>query len=125
MIIRFGGNSGDNWIDKQFQKFAGGSGLIYFHDNDLTLLTYGTCVGYMIIVSAILANYLMGASVSFLEVIVNSLAIILFAAIAITLMCKGYSLAIAIVALLTAVVFAVDLGWILTHTKFKFSVQQK
>ena len=42
---------------------------------------FGTIVGYSIIVSSIIFNYLTGASVSFLELIINTLAIILFIAV--------------------------------------------
>ena len=107
MIIRFGGKS----VGKV-------QSTIIFHDMDMAILTSATCMGYLIIVSAVLANYIMGASVSFLEVIINGLAVILFAAIAITLFVKNYLLAIAVIALVTAVVFAVDLCWLLTYTKF-------
>ena len=46
------------------------------------LLVYGTIVGYSIIVSAIICNYLLGASLSFLEIIINSLGVILIIAVA-------------------------------------------
>ena len=48
---------------------------------DAQLLVFGTIVGYSIIVSSIIFNYLTGASVSFLELIINTLAIILFIAV--------------------------------------------
>ena len=46
------------------------------------LLVYGTIVGYSIIVSAIICSYLLGASLSCLEIIINSLGVILFIAVA-------------------------------------------
>ena len=65
-------------------RFAGAShSILWFYDSDMALISYGTVVGYIIIVSAIIANYLLGASVSYLEVIVNALAIILFLSIGI------------------------------------------
>ena len=54
---------------------------VRFPDIDALLLTYGTIVGYIIIVSAIIANYLLGANLSYLELIVNGLGIILFIAV--------------------------------------------
>ena len=56
-------------------------GVMFGGDIDALLLTYGTIVGYIIIVSAIIANYLLGANLSYLELIVNGLGIILFIAV--------------------------------------------
>ena len=111
---------------------------------------FGTIVGYSIIVSSIIFNYLTGASVSFLELIINTLAIILFIAVGgvsleyrgnLTLPhCAVYStnycvrlyknispaghqsdsVAIGILSLLTALVFIVDLFWLVKHTNFNF-----
>merc|ERR1712241_1082170 len=53
----------------------------YGGSHDAQLLVFGTIVGYSIIVSSIIFNYLTGASVSFLELIINTLAIILFIAV--------------------------------------------
>ena len=55
--------------------------VVRFADIDALLLTYGTIVGYIIIVSAIIANYIIGANLSYLELIVNGLGIILFIAV--------------------------------------------
>ena len=55
--------------------------VVRFADIDSLLLTYGTIVGYIIIVSAIIANYIIGANLSYLELIVNGLGIILFIAV--------------------------------------------
>ena len=117
---------------------------------DAQLLVFGTIVGYSIIVSSIIFNYLTGASVSFLELIINTLAIILFIAVGgvsleyrgnLTLPhCAVYStnycvrlyknvspaghqsdsVAIGILSLLTALVFIVDLFWLVKHTNFNF-----
>ena len=48
---------------------------------DAALITYGTIIGYMIIISAILTNYILGASISYLELIINALGIILFTSV--------------------------------------------
>ena len=48
---------------------------------DAALITYGTIIGYMIIVSAIITNYILGASISYLELIINALGIILFTSV--------------------------------------------
>ena len=103
-------------------------------------------MGYSIIVSSIIFNYLTGASVSFLELIINTLAIILFIAVGgVSLEYKGNltllqctnccvrlyknvspaghqsdSVAIGILSLLTALVFIVDLFWLVKHTNFNF-----
>ena len=105
-------------------------------------------MGYSIIVSSIIFNYLTGASVSFLELIINTLAIILFIAVGgvsleykgnltlphctvyyiivlghIKMFHLGYqsdSVAIGILSLLTALVFIVDLFWLVKHTNFNF-----
>ena len=55
--------------------------VVLLADIDALLLTYGTIVGYIIIVSAIIANYILGANLSYLELIVNGLGIILFIAV--------------------------------------------
>ena len=50
------------------------------------MLVYQRCCGIrddsIIIVSAIICNYLLGASLSLLEIIINSLGVILFIAVA-------------------------------------------
>ena len=47
----------------------------------LRLITYGTTIGYIIIVSVIIANYILGATNSYLEFMVTGLGIILFTAV--------------------------------------------
>ena len=54
---------------------------LYFPNIDAALITYGTIIGYMIIVSAIITNYILGASISYLELIINTLGIILFTSV--------------------------------------------
>ena len=48
---------------------------------DVAMITYGTIIGYIIIVSVIIANYILGASNSYLEFMVTGLGTILFTAV--------------------------------------------
>ena len=49
---------------------------------DIALITYGTIIGFMIILSAIIVNRLLGADLSYLELIISALGLILFIAVA-------------------------------------------
>ena len=95
---------------------------------DAAMITYGTIVGYIIIVSAIIANYLLGANISYLELIINGLGIILFTAVGgvnldfyskISGSSSTGPLAIGVLSVLTAAVFLADLVLVVRSTEFR------
>ena len=95
---------------------------------DAAMITYGTIVGYIIIVSAIIANYLLGANISYLELIINGLGIILFTAVGgvnldfynkISGSSSTGPLAIGVLSILTAAVFLADLVLVVRSTEFR------
>ena len=95
---------------------------------DAALITYGTIIGYIIIFTAIITNYLLGASISYLELIINGLGIILFTAVGGVNLdfynkLSGSSsigpLAIGVLSIITASVFLADLVLVVKNTEFK------
>ena len=95
---------------------------------DAALITYGTITGYIIIVSAIITNYLLGASISYLELIINGLGIILFTAVGGVNLdfynkLSGSSstgpLAVGVLSIITASVFLADLVLVVKNTEFR------
>ena len=103
LVARFGGHDGHmlNW---------GG--------NNTTFLGIGTCVGYAIIVPAIVLTYLLGASPSVLEFIINLVGGILFISMGSTVSSyDGIYGALGGMAIVTGIVFLIDFCYLCITTK--------
>jgi len=108
-------------------RFGGDRGTIkHFGSVDDDFLGIGTCVGYAIIVPAVLITYLMGSNLSILELFINLVGGILFIAVgAITI--QRYNsyrykdstgMALGSLAIVTGIIFLIDFAFAIKNTRF-------
>ena len=106
LMARFGGHEGS---------------MLSWGGNNATFLGIGTCVGYAIIVPAIILTYLLGGSPSVLEFIINLVGGILFISMGATV--YGYTYhgsiygALGALAIITGILFLIDFCYLCITTK--------
>ena len=81
-----------------------------------TFLGIGTCVGYAIIVPAIILTYLLGSSPSVLEFIINLVGGVLFISMGATIV--SFHSILGGLAITTGIVFILDFVYLCITTKF-------
>ena len=91
-------------------RFGGDDGIMmHWSSNNNTFLGIGTCVGYAIIVPAIILTYLLGSSPSILEFIINLVGGILFISMGATVVSyDGLHSVLGGLAIATGIVFLID-----------------
>eukprot|EP00090_Calanus_glacialis_P019829 TRINITY_DN30400_c0_g1_i1.p1 TRINITY_DN30400_c0_g1~~TRINITY_DN30400_c0_g1_i1.p1 ORF type:complete len:148 (-),score=32.27 TRINITY_DN30400_c0_g1_i1:95-538(-) len=111
LIIRFGGSN--------YSALSLGS-------VNNSFVGQGTVVGFAIIVPAILVTYLLGGSVSILELVINLVGGLLFLVVGGLAIAhngqaaNGSLFAVGMFSIVTGLVFLADLGWLIKNTKFTF-----
>ena len=100
-------------------RFGDEGHVISWGSNNYTFLGIGTSVGFAIIVPAIILTYLLGASPSILEFIINLVGGILFISMGSTLVVYGSIQAVAGgLAIIVGIVFLADFIYLCITTRF-------
>lgn len=100
-------------------RFAGKTGsMVSWGNANATFLGVGTCVGYAIIVPAIIISHLLGSNPSLLEFIINLMGGILFTCTGATIVgLGGISSVLGSFAIILGIVFVGDFCYLCTMTK--------